>query len=84
MIGDRLPKKLGTVLLLAGIAIMPLCYYAVGMAMRHEASCDALASGSGACASEARFWREVAIAGFVAALLVSFVGVVLDRLRAWR
>ena len=77
----RIPRNLGTVLLLAGLALMPLCYLAIGMTLRHEAACigdpDALAR----CVAGAVHWRNIAISGFVSALGVSAIGLILDRLR---
>lgn len=74
----RIPRRLPTVLIFAGLLMMPAFYYAVSLTLRHEAAC---AGGDAGCMADAVFWRELAIAGFVAGLLISTVGVVLDRLR---
>lgn len=64
-------------LLVCGLIVMPVCYYAVSLTLRHEAAC---LGGDAGCMADAAFWRGLAIAGFVAGLAIGAAGVVLDRL----
>ncbi|HYD46622.1 MAG TPA: hypothetical protein VEA79_15255 [Phenylobacterium sp.] len=71
---------------MTGLAGAAVCYVAVGVALRREQACAAseLATALAAqCAVNAAFWREIAIIGFVTALAVGVVGVVIDRLQGW-
>ena len=77
----NIPRWLGTALVVFGVIVMPLCYYAVSLTLRHEAAC---AATDAACLADAAFWRSFAIAGFMTALVISMSGVIIDRLRRRR
>jgi len=82
----RIPRWAGTTLLVAGLAGAAVCYLAVGAAIRREQACadaEPVATLAAQCIANAAFWREVAIIGFVAALAVSMVGLIIDRLQGW-
>jgi len=74
----RVPRWLGTALMMVGVVGLPGFYYAVGVALRREQACVGAAAAQ--CAADAAFWREFAIAGFVITLGVAVIGVILDRL----
>lgn len=76
-----LPRWLGTALIVLGVVVMPICYHAVSLTLQHEASCAANDAG---CVADAAFWRGLAIAGFMVALVIGATGVILDRLREKR
>lgn len=78
---ERIPRRLGTALILFGVVVMPVCYYAISLMLRREAAC---AGADARCLADALFWRDLATAGFVAALAIGTIGVVLDLLRKRR
>lgn len=80
----RIPQWLGTALILVGVVGVPVCYYAVGLALRREEACDDVkraAALTAQCAADAAFWRDIAILGFATALGIGVLGVVIDRIR---
>ena len=75
-------------LIVSGLIGCAICYAATGVALRREQACaDIQASADRAlaaqCVADASFWTDLAITGFVTALLVGFAGVVIDRLQGW-
>lgn len=84
----RIPRWFGTFLIVSGLIGCAVCYAATGAALRREQACaDIQASAdrvlTARCVADASFWTDVAITGFVTALLVGFAGVVIDRLQSW-
>lgn len=86
----RIPRWLGTTLNVGGLIGCAACYVATKVAMSRGQACAEVHAGAeradvlaAQCAADAAFWTDVAIAGFVTALLISFAGVVIDRVQGW-
>lgn len=78
---DRVLRRIGTTLILSGVIVLPVLYYAIGKLLRREEACaEADASIVSQCIGDVVFWKNAAIFCFAAVLALAFIGVIIDRI----